>query len=85
MLGLTFSAAGRGSQIEKYVVVKLKQTTIPPVSIPRAISSGLLRQSEEQPAGMEDALVEPELAHYDGLIVGWGRELGRRLSAFSSL
>ncbi|VDM02081.1 unnamed protein product [Schistocephalus solidus] len=30
MLGLTSSAAGRGSQITKYEVVNLKQTTIPP-------------------------------------------------------
>ncbi|VDL97814.1 unnamed protein product [Schistocephalus solidus] len=42
MLGLTSSAAGRGSQIAKYAVVKLKQTTIRPVSNPRAIPSRLL-------------------------------------------
>ncbi|VDM01163.1 unnamed protein product [Schistocephalus solidus] len=39
--GLTSSAAGRGSQIANYAVVKLKQTTIPPVPIPLAILSRL--------------------------------------------
>ncbi|VDL85955.1 unnamed protein product [Schistocephalus solidus] len=35
MLVITSSAAGRGSQIANYAVVKLKQTTIPPCPSPR--------------------------------------------------
>ncbi|VDL91898.1 unnamed protein product [Schistocephalus solidus] len=47
--------AGHDSQIAKYAVVKLKQTTMLPVPIPRAIPSRLLGQSEEQLAGTEDS------------------------------
>ncbi|VDL96726.1 unnamed protein product [Schistocephalus solidus] len=35
MLGLTSSAAGCGSQVAKYAVVKLKKTTMPPSHPPR--------------------------------------------------
>ncbi|VDM02379.1 unnamed protein product [Schistocephalus solidus] len=41
MLVITSSAAGRGSQIAKHAVVKLKQTTIPPVPILLVIPSRL--------------------------------------------
>ncbi|VDM06374.1 unnamed protein product [Schistocephalus solidus] len=40
MLGLTPSAAGHGSQIAKYVVLKLQQTTIPPSSSPSPYPPG---------------------------------------------
>ncbi|VDM02026.1 unnamed protein product [Schistocephalus solidus] len=54
MLGLTYSAASHGSQIAINAVVKLKQTTIPPVPTPLAITSRLLGT----------ALVARELARY---------------------
>ncbi|VDL91190.1 unnamed protein product [Schistocephalus solidus] len=59
MLDLTSSVAGRGSQIAKYAVVKLKQTTIPPVLIPRAIPSRLLGSNRPE---RRMALVAQELA-----------------------
>ncbi|VDL95057.1 unnamed protein product [Schistocephalus solidus] len=53
--------AGRGSQIEKYAVVKLKQSTIPPVPIPLAILSRLLGSNRPE---RRTALVARELARY---------------------
>ncbi|VDM04458.1 unnamed protein product [Schistocephalus solidus] len=61
MLGLTSSAAGRGSQIANYAIVKLKQTTIPPVLIPLAILSRLLGSNRPE---RRTALVARELARY---------------------
>ncbi|VDL90211.1 unnamed protein product [Schistocephalus solidus] len=69
MLGHTYSAAGHGSLITKYAVVKLKQTTTPPSPSPAlhplgcsgefAHTSSLecsfpFRQSEDQPAVTAD-------------------------------
>ncbi|VDL85224.1 unnamed protein product [Schistocephalus solidus] len=61
MLVITSSAAGHGSQIAKYAVVKLKQTTIPPVPIPLAIPSRLLGSKRRE---RRTALVARELARY---------------------
>ncbi|VDL92266.1 unnamed protein product [Schistocephalus solidus] len=61
MLCLTSSVVGRGSQIAKYAVVKLKQTKIPPVPIPRALPSGLFGTHRPE---RRTALVARELARY---------------------
>ncbi|VDL89424.1 unnamed protein product [Schistocephalus solidus] len=61
MLVITSSAAGHGSQITKYAVVKLKQTTIPPIPIPFAILSRLLGSNRPE---RRTALVARELARY---------------------
>ncbi|VDM04356.1 unnamed protein product [Schistocephalus solidus] len=61
MLGLTSSAAGRRSRITKYAVVKLKQTTIPPVLIHLAIPSRLLRSNRPE---RRTVLVAHELVRY---------------------
>ncbi|VDL98210.1 unnamed protein product [Schistocephalus solidus] len=61
MLSLTSSASGRGSQSTKYTVVKLKQTTIPPVPTPLAIPSRLLGSNRPD---RRTALVARELLRY---------------------
>ncbi|VDM02099.1 unnamed protein product [Schistocephalus solidus] len=61
MLSITSSAAGRGSQIAKYMVVKLKQTTISTIPIPLAIPSRLLGSNRQE---LRTTLVARELARY---------------------
>ncbi|VDM02893.1 unnamed protein product [Schistocephalus solidus] len=75
MLSLTFFAAGRSSQIAKYAVVKLKQTTIPPCHTlwadrvnPLTLSAGnvrsLLDNLRSNWRERRTALVTRELARY---------------------
>ncbi|VDL93786.1 unnamed protein product [Schistocephalus solidus] len=64
MLVLTSSAAGRGSQIANYAVVKLKQTTKPPVLIPSPYSPGCSDNPRSKWPERRTALVARELARY---------------------
>ncbi|VDM00806.1 unnamed protein product [Schistocephalus solidus] len=61
MLVIASSAAGHGSQITKYAVLKLKQTTRPPVLIRLTIPSRLLGSNRRE---RRTALVARELARY---------------------
>ncbi|VDL90226.1 unnamed protein product [Schistocephalus solidus] len=56
--------AGRGSQIAKYAVVKLKQTTIPPVPIPVRYQPGCSDNPRSNRPERRMALVARELARY---------------------
>ncbi|VDL99727.1 unnamed protein product [Schistocephalus solidus] len=65
ILCLSSSAARRGSQIAKYVVLELKQTTILPVHIPTPYSSGCSANPRSNRPERRTALVARELARYN--------------------
>ncbi|VDL86236.1 unnamed protein product [Schistocephalus solidus] len=56
--------AGRGSQIAKYAVVKLKQTTIPPIPIPSPYPPGCSDNPRSNRPERRTVLVTRELARY---------------------
>ncbi|VDL85325.1 unnamed protein product [Schistocephalus solidus] len=64
LLGLTSSAAGRGSQITKYAVVKLKQEAIPPSKSPAPYPPGRSENPRSNWRERRMALVARKLEHY---------------------
>ncbi|VDL93028.1 unnamed protein product [Schistocephalus solidus] len=64
MLVITSSAAGNGSQTEKYAVIKLKQAAISPSPSPAPYSPGCSDNPRSNRPEWRMALVARELAHY---------------------